>query len=269
MTRAPRSSLTIEVVGIGKTVPAADFVSAIQHTLAALGEIGGGLSDDARNVEWMISAVSMDSPLRVTLSPAARAGTGYAAAGVVTKALVDAIRTAEGRAAAPPRSVTYEALEHIRLAVSAVGHSVREMAFTAAGRRPVRATSAASAHLEQLIGRPVERRTSIQGRLEMISVHGRPMFNVYEPLRGARVPCYFSADQLLEQASAALSCRRRVMVSGTAKFTRDGKIISMQAERMKVLREREELPQLADLEGIDITGGVNPTEYIRMLRDAE
>jgi len=34
------------------------------------------------------------------------------------------------------------------------------------------------------------------------------------------------------------------------------------------MKEKADIPQFADLEGIDITDGVDPTEYIGRLRDA-
>lgn len=258
-------SLTIEVVGKGGIVPVGDFVSLVGDTLSALREIDRHLSTRKEaTVSWVISKVSMDSPLRLTMS-AACPGRLRPAVGAVIGAYMAALKGMEAGGEAIPQCVTHEALVHMARAVGRVGDSVERVTYTADGRS-VTPTRSAAEHMAQVVGGSVERRATVEGRLEMLSIHGGYTFNVYEPISGRRVACSFPGE-MLDQAREAFS--QRVRVSGTARFTRDGVPLSMRVERMERLREQHELPQASDLEGINITDGMDPTEYVGMLRDAE
>ncbi len=114
----------------------------------------------------------------------------------------------------------------------------------------------------------VEDGATLIGKLETVTVHGgKPAFFIYDPLTGEKIICHIPEDRMAEAKDALDTHPHRVSVTGKVKYNRAGKPISIEVADFTPLRDRHELPQMKDLEGIDLTGGVDPTEYIRRLRD--
>ena len=60
-----------------------------------------------------------------------------------------------------------------------------------------------------------------------------------------------------------------VVVSGHVSYNDRGEPVSVQAQRLRTLKEDGELPTVADMTGLalDLTGDLSTEEYIRVLRD--
>jgi len=110
---------------------------------------------------------------------------------------------------------------------------------------------------------------TISGTLETVTVHGKkPKFVIYDPLTNSRIDCFISQEELLEEAKAALKpVPSHVSVTGTATYSKQGYPTSIVVETLKKLRSRNELPSFKDLEGINFSGDLDPTEYVRRLRN--
>lgn len=108
---------------------------------------------------------------------------------------------------------------------------------------------------------------SIEGKVELISVHkGNRKFNVYHTVTGKAVECNLPGH-LETDIIAAL--KRRVVVSGSIHRNWNGDPQRVEVERLRVLRENDELPSLDELMGSlpDLTGDLSTEEFIRMIRD--
>ncbi len=89
---------------------------------------------------------------------------------------------------------------------------------------------------------------SIEGVVEMLSVHGRePKFRVYRASDGRGIEVTGSED-VFEMARESL--RKRVVVSGRLRRNVHGMPESMEAWEMEVLPPDSELPQASNLKGI-------------------
>lgn len=111
-----------------------------------------------------------------------------------------------------------------------------------------------------------EEKAVVVGKLEGINVHGgKSTFVVYDPLTNTKINCTFP-DEDLEKVKEALPYR--VSITGTATYNAKGQVTSIKVETFRKLRQRKDLPQARDLERINFTGGLDPVEYIRSLRDA-
>jgi hypothetical protein len=97
--------------------------------------------------------------------------------------------------------------------------------------------------------------------------HGVPArgsgFTLSEAVTGARVPCRFPPEQLAE---ARVASGNRVALFGRIRYSRAGTPLSISVEQIRRLRAQSELPQARDLEGINLTGGTDPVDYVRSLR---
>ena len=109
---------------------------------------------------------------------------------------------------------------------------------------------------------------SFRGELkELSSSHRREdRLVLVDRLTGEEIPCYVgeSLDKDVREA-----WKRRVEVTGRIETNRATKKKSIHVEKIRILRERNQLPQIKDLHGIDLTDGVESSEYIRNLRDAD
>ena len=62
--------------------------------------------------------------------------------------------------------------------------------------------------------------------------------------------------------------KRRVVATGEIVVDRETrKPIKILVDEIRILRDPADLPQMEDLHGIDITSGMESSEYIRGLRD--
>ena len=111
---------------------------------------------------------------------------------------------------------------------------------------------------------------TIEGHLRQLESLAGPKDKIVieDDLTGEKILCYFRGAELEQRVREAW--KQRVGVSGEITVDRQsGRPQSVEVEEIVVLRQRAELPQMEDLHGIDITGGLDSAEYIRGLRDAE
>ena len=88
---------------------------------------------------------------------------------------------------------------------------------------------------------------TIEGRLEAIQGKDRLKIGVNDPLFRQNVRCYMTEDLL---ALALSSFRKRVEVSGTIHYRRDGTPVSIDASSICALPDDSELPTANDVRGI-------------------
>ena len=66
-----------------------------------------------------------------------------------------------------------------------------------------------------------------------------------------------------------LSKDHRVCVLGDVRYSSEGIPTSVTVDDIRILRKRSELPQLQDLRAIDITGGLESSDFVVEMRDAD
>jgi hypothetical protein len=93
---------------------------------------------------------------------------------------------------------------------------------------------------------------SVEGSLDVISIHNRLRFTVYErgsssgPGEGARIECLFP-QALLGQVKTALG--ERVCIRGRVRYRKDGVPAIVEAHWLRVLRPLDQLPSIQDMIG--------------------
>lgn len=113
--------------------------------------------------------------------------------------------------------------------------------------RAVEISQRLAANVDELIKGKVKSIGSVEGRLETVSLHGSPYFNVYERLSGEGVRCYFSEEQL-EKVKSALG--ERVRVSGVIWSRRTGEMVSIQVREVEIFPDESDLPPADAIRGI-------------------
>jgi hypothetical protein len=108
---------------------------------------------------------------------------------------------------------------------------------------------------------------SVIGRLEAISLHGTPRFNVYDALSQRPVKCEFTPRDLDTVKDALGRC---VVVAGIVYRNAAAQPLRVARPTLTILPLEEELPGVDEIVGADpdFTGGMSTEDYVRHLRDA-
>jgi hypothetical protein len=102
-------------------------------------------------------------------------------------------------------------------------------------------------HVNTLIGVELRALGSIEGRLRTVTEGGGLHFVVQDAVTHNKVRCYIK-DEDTEKILAAF--RRRVVVYGEIHYRRDRQPASINVERFRVLRDKNELPTADEVRGI-------------------
>lgn len=101
--------------------------------------------------------------------------------------------------------------------------------------------------LGQLINVRFQEIGSVEGRLEMISIHRVPRFTVYHTITQRSIRCKFE-PKLLDLVKEALG--RRVVISGVVYFNYRHEAVRVDLQKLTILPKEEELPSTKELRGM-------------------
>jgi hypothetical protein len=133
------------------------------------------------------------------------------------------------------------------------------------GQDPVTLNQSVVLETTQVVTRPHRELSTLDGKLDLISVRSNPRFVVEEHGTGRRVPCSFP-DVWIERVKDALG--KRVIVEGLIRYKWNGVPTSVSHIRSLTVRP----PPALDLESLvgslpDLIGGEDPGDYVRSMRE--
>jgi len=266
--------LKLQVGSPGKPVDADAFVGIFQNTIAALKAIDRGFSTHGvETVQWEVIGAGSNSPIYATIRGRDTTSHDGRHGRKVTSAFVKGLEQLS-RDRTCPAGFGSDSLKYVRKIVSeAKLHQLRpvystpelevriteEVALNA--NRAERALEMGKSHLVEY--------GTIEGRLRDLSEsRSYDKLGVLDRLTGEVTHCYLRNEAL--EPMVLKGWKHRVAVTGDITIDRQsGLPIKVMVDEIRILRDRGELPQIEDLHGIDITNGVEPSEYVRRLRDAE
>lgn len=285
--------LKIKVEGDDKGIPVESFIELLGQTISILRDLDANISESENgNLDWEIVAASLNSPL--SLSVQARSDLGINNGGEVIHAYLNAVSgLSKGESELPP-FFTNETLQKAQSLTSVFTQGITKISFSTSEGEAITTTKTTFENAKFVIDNNTEiqdedlpisesspevsfvlpqtervkEKATLVGKLEVVSVHGtQPLFVIYDPLTKKKIDCYFD-EEYFEEIQAMLSLEpHRVQVTGKARYDKNGNPISIRVENFKKLRNQKDLPQFKDLAHINLTGDVDPTEYIRRLRN--
>lgn len=250
----PKAELTIKVRAREDLVPVRSFLTVVQHALSILKDLEHGPSAEPP-AEWKVSAASLQSPLSFTI------GSDASNSPALVREYLAIFEQTESSIESVQSKWSERVLQNAKSLVSVLNDGISQITFATQGTEPVSPTQRVAATVDYFLAPAYEDYGTLEGRLETLSVHGKTRFNIYDPLTGRAIACYFPIEQL-EEAHAAFP--KRVAVSGRTKYSRMGNPVSIHVESIRVLEGDVQLSQLADT---DLTGGMDSGKYVRGLRD--
>ncbi|MBA7503554.1 hypothetical protein ES706_02165 [subsurface metagenome] len=255
-------SITLRLTGDPENVPALAFLEAIRSFLNILVEVDVAVSARPRgSLKWLVTELSSSIPA-ITLMPKSIAKDLDVSADVI-RATADGLETLE-RETVRPAHFSDAALESAGRMVSLIGRGISRVTIFTAYRLETRVTQHVAANVDEIMRGLGKALGTVEGTIEMVTIHERRYFNLYEALTRQAIPCYFQPE-LFEMVKDALG--KRVGVYGEIRTTRAGQVTSITAKEVTVFPPREKLPQTDDVVGIlaDMTRGLDIEEYIKRL----
>ena len=259
--------IRVTVEGERGTISLDTFVTIIRNTLDMLADLDSAISLEPRgSLDWFVADASFGSLVIALEAKAKRPDRDYSAE--VTKTFVDGLVHIQRERTTPPYFSDYGLRKALDLAKSlrkdgaATVHIQDVQRQASATIRPE-----VTADIGQLVNIRYREIGSIEGRLEMVSIHGAARFTVYHAITRRSIRCKFDPKELLEQVKDALG--RRVMVAGVVHYNYKHEPVRVNLQKLTVLPREEELPSPKQLRGMasDFTGDQTTEEYVRSLRE--
>jgi len=273
------NSLRVQIESGARDVNAEAFLKVLGTTLDALKELDKHSSQfGGESIEWFIADIGKNSPVFAEISGGVPPQDNVTAATQVIRAFVSGLVSLEENGICP-QHFNERALGHTADLTRSFSKGVTRIAFTANGTKAsvshqLAQNATKAKRLLELergaFGPTYTEYGSIEGRLRQLESLAGPKDKIVieDDLTGDQIICYFRGAETEMKAREAW--KQRVSVSGTITVNRQSGIPRhVDVDRIFILRKRAELPQMEDLYGIDITQGIDSTEYIRDLRDAE
>ena len=216
---------------------------ALANFVAYLGDLDRGLSGDGRGtLDWVVADMMVGSHagrsgLQCRLMPVARE-TDRDFGNRVTTLGVEGMQRVESETGTPAY-LSLDGMNQLRKMVGVIGRFGVTGLRIADGERDAHLTARSAASITELI-RPRRRSIgSIEGVLEMISVHRKAHFTLYSSVTKKAVSCNFVESEFLTQVKDSLG--HRVNVSGVIHANAKGEPLFVNVEAIRHLRSLREL----------------------------
>ena len=256
------AEITVSVEGQTPDLLAQPFLDAMGRSLEILKELDASIAMRRRpTLRWAIAHMHIGSPAVMTLR-ALSPPTGKDVSQDVVNHYLDGLEMlALGERL--PDFFSEDALNAAkRLADLTKGNE--RVVIVRTPNRSVQVSQRISVNIDELINRSYISEGSVEGVMEMVTVHDHNYFRVYDAIQGWGVPCYFRQESL-EEVRNGLG--KRVSITGRLRSDRLGKPESVQVSAIRILG-LEPLPTPSEIRGIakGMTGGLKAEEYLREVR---
>lgn len=259
--------LRIQIEGSDGKLDFTAFSKVVNNTIGLLRGINAQIVQSSpADLRWRVTSMSMKSPAVLEIEGVA--GKKSAAPRVVIDDLISGLEMLD-ESASKPMHFSDDVLGKAKSLVSVLDFGVQSISFSSNGRT-VTPTQHSAANVDALLshGESYTTDTEIEGKLDTVSVHEGSEFVIYDGLTGRPTRCVFDQDDF-DRVIELLG--DRVYVYGSVRYSRKHEPLSMTVERFEKAPEQDELPAIEDLHraGVNITGGDDPADFIRGLRDSD
>jgi hypothetical protein len=260
------AGLLLRIEGEPKSITMSAFLIAVNNWVKVLADLDSGISGYPKgSLEWVVTDLATGS---LQVAVASRSKLEDVDFGTeVERAQIVGLRLLENEGLTPPY-MTEAGIQSAKRMLKLIGNQgvTGLRIVNPSDKEEVQLSARASAHIDQLL--PVRQHSigSVEGKLEMISVHGsKPQFLVYHHRTHKAVRCIFE-EGMLDEVKDALG--HRVIASGEVLLNAKDEPVRLKLERLRRLRSENELPSIAMITGIDpnFTGDLTTSDYLRSIR---
>ena len=268
MDNPRRTAVGIRIAGSHGTIYLPDVIGAGSDLLELLSEVDSSMSPSYRpNVDWRLVKLSYSSPAEILAEPVVREDQPDNRAGIVDTVILglEGLKSGADR----PRWFSDKALGNAHSLVSRLSNGVDSMELFTYGVS-VKCTVDISANINTILKPGREIYGSIEGRLETLNSHGEFKFAIFEPILARRIRCDLMDEKDIRLKGKVVGLyEHNVLVSGLLRTNIKGEVHSAKVDGI-VGRDRVQVfKDAVEVTGIyDLTGGLDPAEHIRRMRDA-
>ena len=257
------TELTVSVEGQAPELLVQPFLDAVSNTLDILGDLDIAISlRGRRTIRWSIGSLHYGRPTVITMQ-ARPPASGRDVGPDVVRHYIDGLETL-ARGQELPAYFSEDALQAAKRLADLARDDARTITIRS-DSRSFQVTQRISVNVDELINRFHVAEGSLEGVIEVVTLHEHTYFRIYDAIHGWGIPCYFGSD-LLNEVREALG--KRVSVSGLLRSDRLGKPETMRVRSIRLFVDDEELPSVQQIRGIakGMTGGKLAEDYLRELR---
>lgn len=268
------TTLRIDIAGNPKSIPFRYFLDVGNNSLAILSDLDPRFSHRSQgNVEWFMNDLSVNGALRIEVYSQVRklrhkqlSDVAPAVAGSFVEGF--GMLEREGRS---PRYFSMAGMARAMKMTSILGHNTARAIFAQVvdQQESVEITQTSVRNLRDLLPESYKAIGSVEGTLEAISIHKKPMFVVYEAMFGKAVSCRWAGLEILNKLKESLGKRVRVqgLVSRNSR-SEPRTVMLYSASDLQVFGDDLEILPFRSLGGSDpdFTGDMSTEEFIREIR---
>jgi hypothetical protein len=259
------AKLRLVVEGDLGSITVKAFEIAVRSYLRMLREYDVALSEERNgSLDWVITAIHGGSAV-IELESRSRFEEKNIGPDVAQQ-FVRGWRQIEQQGTTPPY-LSPSVMEQTRRMLKLIGREGTTGYLVSDLSEEVEITSKSSVNIDRLLRERDHSIGSVEGRIETVSIHGRPRFILYHSRTQHAILCSVPKERLAELAPTAI-LGSRVVVFGMLHSNALGEVLRIDVERVRRLRRESELPTIESLSGSDpdFTGDLTTAEYIRGIR---
>ena len=256
------TEITVSVEGQTPDLLAQPFLDAMGRSLEILRHLHASIAMRRRpTLRWAISHMHIGSPAVMTLK-ALPPTTGKDVSQDVANRYVDGLDLL-ARGERLPDFFSEDALNATKRLADLTRGNERVIIVSTA-LRSVQVSQRISVNVDEMVNRSYVSNGSVEGVMEMVTLHENTYFRIYDAIQGWGVPCYFRRESIDDVRNAF---GKRVSITGRLRSDRLGKPEDMQVSDIRILG-LEPLPTPSEVRGIatGMPGGLKAEEYLRRVR---
>jgi hypothetical protein len=260
------STFTFTIGDSNKRISVKGLTTALEKVLELLRSLELDIGGPSAGLRWEIAHISMSSPLTVTYAPIGKTKANRDFGKEVIKACVHGLGEIERKTDPKmPQHFNYDSLTSAKELLQVANKEGMAIAIAPERKKPIVLTEHATKRIDELVTkvRRYKDVLTLEGNLEMISVHDHLSFFMWETLTNYKIEC-FIGDELLNKCIELL--KKRIAVSGEVSY-RDHIPKSIKVESIRELRDKRQLPQPSTMKPINITDGLSSEDHVRRMRD--
>lgn len=259
------ASLRFEVKGELGAITLKGFLAAIESSFRILAEYDVAISGEpGGSLDWVVKDIATGSLILEAESVSRLENKNFGPE--VARRFVKGWQQIESTGLSPA-FLSDRGMKRAKTMAKLIGREGTTGFVVSGMSEVVEITAQSAVNIDRLIKPRYKSIGSVEGRLETISIHGKPRFVIYHSRTGKAVNCTVPADKLTSLITTDL-LGRRVCAYGLVHSNARGEPLRVDAERIRILREKHELPSIESLGGKhpDFTGGASTVDYLRKLR---
>jgi hypothetical protein len=234
------SEITLELDEAEITV--GEFTNALDHFLGLVREVSKAVDRDSSR-DWVLKVYPGSAGVGLSTKP----GQSAAQLQAVRTAILDGLVALED--GIRPRIFSDKAIEHAR-AISRVFEKrhrpVSSVRVWSGSTKSMAVKKEIAVEAGKLLDPVFEDFGSVEGKLDVVSAHGKLECTIYDSLGDRAIKCDIREDLV---SFAIEAFRRRVEVFGRVHYRQDGMAVKVIADRIVKFPEKHEIPSVDEMRG--------------------